>query len=131
VTLSAYNWIGIPFYPKSLKNNSVNCFRNSILSTWEKFKKIYLKEFILKQIIKVEFPTYTAISQLWLYEYMFQMWRIDPYVLCIRSFNHIWNMYSYNRIWEIGVFYYPQPCLNLEFDLCVKNVTFSVDSIKN
>jgi hypothetical protein len=38
-----------------------------------------------------------------LYEYMFQMWRIDPYVLCIRTFNHIWNMYSYNRIWEIVV----------------------------
>jgi hypothetical protein len=31
----------------------------------------------------------TAMSQLWLYEYMFQMWRIDPYVLCIRTFNHI------------------------------------------
>jgi hypothetical protein len=32
---------------------------------------------------------FTAMSQLWLYEYMFQMWRIDPYTLCIRTFNHI------------------------------------------
>jgi hypothetical protein len=24
-------------------------------------------------------------------------------ILCIRTFNHIWNMYSYNRIWEIAV----------------------------
>jgi hypothetical protein len=31
---------------------------------------------------------------LWLYEYIFQMWRIDPYALCIRTFNRIWNMYS-------------------------------------
>jgi hypothetical protein len=31
----------------------------------------------------------TAKSQLWLYEYMFQMWRINPYALCIRTFNRI------------------------------------------
>ncbi len=36
-----------------------------------------------------------------IYEYMFQMWRIDPYALCIRILNHIWNIYSYNRIWEM------------------------------
>jgi hypothetical protein len=47
--------------------------------------------------------TSTAMSQLWLYEYMFQMWRIDHYALCIRTFNQIWNMYSYKRIWEIAV----------------------------
>jgi hypothetical protein len=45
----------------------------------------------------------TATSQIRLYEYMFQMWRIDPYALCIRILNHIWNMCSYNRIWEIAV----------------------------
>jgi hypothetical protein len=43
------------------------------------------------------------MSQIRLYEYIFQMWRIDPYVLCIRTFNHIWNMYLYNRIWDIPV----------------------------
>jgi hypothetical protein len=31
----------------------------------------------------------TAMSQIRLYEYMFQMWRIDLYALCIRTFNHI------------------------------------------
>jgi hypothetical protein len=45
----------------------------------------------------------TGMSQIRLYEYMFQMWRIDPYVLCIRTLNHIWNMYSYNRIWKFAV----------------------------
>ncbi len=45
------------------------------------------------------------MSQIRLYEYMFQMWRIDLYALCIRTFNHIWNMYSYNRIWEIAVIF--------------------------
>ncbi len=45
----------------------------------------------------------TAMSQIRLYEYMFQMWRIDLYALCIRTFDHIWNMYSYNRIWDIAV----------------------------
>ncbi len=52
----------------------------------------------------VQHILYTAMSQIRLYEYMFQMWKIDPYALCIRIFNHIWNMYSYNRIWEIAVY---------------------------
>jgi Leucine-rich repeat (LRR) protein len=33
--------------------------------------------------------TYTGISQLRIYEFMSQMWRIDPFALCIRTFNHI------------------------------------------
>ncbi len=41
------------------------------------------------------------MSQLWLYEYMFQIWRIDPYALCKRTFNHIWNMYSYSLFREV------------------------------
>jgi hypothetical protein len=64
-------------------------------------------ESVVKKKLEIRKPepnSFTAMSQLWLYEYMFQMWTIDPYALCIRTFSHIWNMYSYNRIWEIAVF---------------------------
>ncbi len=56
-----------------------------------------------------------------LYEYMFQMWRIDPYALCIRTFNHIWNMYSYNRIWGIVVHRFNTPfrCNFYRKDRCI------------
>jgi hypothetical protein len=57
--------------------------------------------------------SYTVMSQIRLYEYMFQMWRIHLYALCIRTFNHIWNMYSYNRIWEIVVLNFMKSLLHL------------------
>ncbi len=56
-------------------------------------------------LLSPKYEESTAMSQIRLYEYMFQMWRIDPYALCIRTFNHIWNMYSYNRIWETAVMF--------------------------
>ncbi len=58
-------------------------------------------------LFSILYDLVTSVQQIlncgYINTYMFQMWRIDPYVLCIRTFNHIWNMYSYNHNWEFAV----------------------------
>jgi hypothetical protein len=62
----AFNFVCENFQPKL-----INCYSN------------YQWIFIFYSVAWLT----TGMSQMRLYEYMFQMWRIDPYALCIRTFN--------------------------------------------